>query len=302
VPSGYGLVDSATYYWRAKSTDSGNSVSSFSSIRSFTTVTDQAPTTPALVGPADGAYSTTATPALTATFSDPDASDTGTITFRICGNATCTAIGDPLATFDSASGIVNGANGSANAPSGLSDVTYFWQARATDDLNLHSGFAAAHSLTIDTTAPTNAFSLTGVSVAGGFPVAFYPGSGSTIYYNGAAGIGARSFSIRAAVTDSTSGAASATTQGFATGGSNMTHTDATTTAPGAGLFDTNAFTYAAPTTGDASVDIVTHDIAGNSSSTTSFLLQNDAAAPSGSVTAPTAGSYTAAGWPGTVTG
>ena len=82
----------------------------------------------------------------------------------------------------------------------------------------------------------------------------------------------------------------------------MTHTDATTTAPGAGLFDTNAFTYAAPTTGDASVDIVTHDIAGNASSTTSFLLQNDAAAPSGSVTAPTAGSYTAAGWPGTVTG
>ena len=133
VPSGYGLVDSATYYWRAKSTDSGNAVSSFSSIRSFTTVTDQAPTTPALVGPADGAYSTTATPALTATFTDPDASDTGTITFRICGNATCTAIGDPLATFDSASGIVNGANGSANAPSGLSDGTYFWQARATDD-------------------------------------------------------------------------------------------------------------------------------------------------------------------------
>src|SRR5207302_120574 len=83
--------------------------------------------------------------------------------------------------------------------------------RATDGANVHSAYSAGRSLTIDTTAPTNVFSLTGVSVAGGFPVAFYPGAGSTIYYNGTAGIGARSFSIRSAVTDATSGPVSVTT-------------------------------------------------------------------------------------------
>src|SRR5205807_1531882 len=201
-----------------------------------------------------------------------------TITFRTCANATCTAGGDPIATFDSPSTLANGANGAASAPA-LSDGSYFWQARATDNPGDQSSYSAARSLTIDTTAPTNVFSLTGVSVAGGFPVAFYPGVGSTIFYNGAAGIGVRSFSIRSAVTDATSGPVSVTTQSFAAGGSNMTHTDATTTAPGLGLFDTNSFTYTAPTIGDGSVDVATHDLAGIASSTTSFALQDDAAAP-----------------------
>jgi hypothetical protein len=302
VPAGYGLIDNVTYYWRAKSTDSGSSVSSFSLIWSFTPITDTAPNVPSLISPADGSYSTTATPTLTATFTDPDAADTGTITFHICANVTCTAGGDPILTFASPSGIANGANGSGTVPGGLSDGSYFWQARSTDNLNVHSAYSAGRSLTIDTTAPTNVFSLTGVSVAGGFPVAFYPGAGSTIYYNGAAGIGARSFSIRAAVTDATSGPASVTTQSFAAGGSNMAHTDATTTAPGTGLFDTNAFTYTAPTIGDASVDVLTHDLAGNASSTTSFALQNDAAAPSATVTSPVAGAYNASGWAGALTG
>src|SRR5205814_6665879 len=127
VPAGYGLVDNATYYWRAESTDSASSVSSFSAIRSFTPVTDLAPNVPSLVSPAGGSYSTTATPTLTATFTDPDASDTGTITFRICANATCTAGGDPIATFDSPAALANGANGAASAPA-LPDASYFWQA------------------------------------------------------------------------------------------------------------------------------------------------------------------------------
>src|SRR5437868_4989572 len=171
VPSGYGLVDNVTYYWRAKSTDSGSSLSSFSSIWSFIPITDSTPDVPSLVGPANGSYSTTATPTLTATFTDPDTTDTGTITFRICANVTCTAGGDPIVTFDSPSGIANGADGAAAIPAGRSDGQYFWQARTTDGANVHSAYSAGRSLTIDTTAPTNVFSLTGVSVAGGFPVA-----------------------------------------------------------------------------------------------------------------------------------
>jgi hypothetical protein len=151
-------------------------------------------------------------------------------------------------------------------------------------------------------APTNAFSLTGVSTAGGFPVALYPGAGSTIYYNGAAGVGSRSFSIRDTVSDATSGPASVTTQNFASGGSNMTHTAATTSAPGAGIFDTNAFTYTAPTSGNASVDVFSSDAAGNASGTASFTLQNDATAPTAAITFPSAGLYNGSGWTGSITG
>ena len=288
VPGGFGLVENGVYYWRAKATDSSSAVSSFSATFKFTSVTDNAPNTPTLVSPANAAYSTTATPTLTANFTDPDTSDTGQIDFRVCANATCTASGDPIATFSSASGLAIGSNGSATAPS-LADGSYFWSARATDSFNVHSAYSASQSLTVDTVAPTNAFSLSAVSTVGGFPVALYPGAGSTIYYNGAAGIGSRSFSIRATVSDATSGPASVTTQNFANGGSNMAHTDATTSAPGSGIFDTNAFTYTAPTSGNASVDVFTNDVAGNPSTTTSFTLQNDTSAPTAAITFPSAG-------------
>src|SRR5581483_5445739 len=46
--------------------------------------TDVAPSTPALVSPAAGARVNTTTPALTATFSDPDSNDTGKVTFEVC--------------------------------------------------------------------------------------------------------------------------------------------------------------------------------------------------------------------------
>ena len=176
---------------------------------------------PRPLGPADGVKVTTATPTLTGSFSDPDPGNTGTIDFRVCGNATCSAAGDPIDAFSSPSGVANGASGSAQIPSGLADGTYYWSARATDNTNAHSSYTLARSITIDTVAPTNVFSLVGVSTAGGFPVAFYPGSGSTVYYNGSAGVGAKTFTIEATVTDATTGGASITTQGFANGGSNL---------------------------------------------------------------------------------
>ena len=189
----------------------------------------------------------------------------------------------------------------AAAPS-LVDGAYYWSARATDNFAQSSGYTAGRLLTVDTVVPTNAFSLTGVSVAGGFPVAVYPGAGATVYYNGAAGIGSRSFTIRASVSDATSGPASLTTQNFANGGSSMTHSAATTTLPGGGVFDTNAFTYTAPTSGNASVDVHSNDTAGNPSATTSFTLQNDSTAPTASVGFPTSGTYDASGWTGSIAG
>ena len=205
-------------------------------------------------------------------------------------------------TFSSPSGIANGASGSAQIPSGLADGTYYWSARATDNTNAHSSYTTARSITIDTVAPTNVFSLVGVSTVGGFPVAFYPGSGSTIYYNGSAGAGAKSFTVEAAVTERRPGGASITTQNFANGGSNLTHTDATTTTPGSGTFDTNGFGFTPLTTGNGAVDVFTTDGAGNQSSTTSFTLQNDSLAPTAAIAFPSASVYDAAGWTGTLSG
>jgi|GEM_PF-5873558 len=160
VPAGFGLTEGGTYYWRAMSTDSSNATSAWSSTFSFTAVTDTPPNVPTLVSPADGAYSTSATPSLTANFTDPDAGDTGRLDFRVCASSTCTAAGDPVAAFSSPSGVANGANGSATAPT-LADGTYFWSARSTDSFNVHSAYTASRKLIVDTTPPTIASAAVG---------------------------------------------------------------------------------------------------------------------------------------------
>jgi hypothetical protein len=98
----------------------------------------------------------TATPALTATFTDPDPNDTGTLTFEVCGNATCTAGGDPISTFSTASGIANSTNGTASVPGGAitRDGKYYWRARGTDSTSVASCYGATLSCIVDTTAPT----------------------------------------------------------------------------------------------------------------------------------------------------
>ncbi|HEY7795387.1 MAG TPA: hypothetical protein VIA10_15390, partial [Gaiellaceae bacterium] len=108
---------------------------------------------PTLVTPANAAYPNTTTPTLTATFSDPDAADTGKINFRVCADSGCSTV---LSTFSSAAGIASGANGSAAVPgaAGLANgTTYYWQAQAEDNSTVKSAFSASRSFTVDTTAP-----------------------------------------------------------------------------------------------------------------------------------------------------
>ncbi|HZT45897.1 MAG TPA: SwmB domain-containing protein, partial [Gaiellaceae bacterium] len=115
---------------------------------------NQTPNVPALVSPTSGSQLASATPSLTATFSDPDDNDTGTLTFQVCRNATCTAGGDPQQTFSSAAGIANNTNGSASVPASLADGTYYWRAKATDSSSASSGYSTTQSFVVDTTAPT----------------------------------------------------------------------------------------------------------------------------------------------------
>jgi YD repeat-containing protein len=122
-----------------------------------------APSVPTLVAPAASAWITSlpATNAFQATFSDPNESDTGQINFRVCGNASCTAGGDPLQSFNSPAGITNGANGSGTlTTTGISDGgTYYWQARAQDGAGAISAWSAGRQFCVDISAPT----ITGVS-------------------------------------------------------------------------------------------------------------------------------------------
>src|SRR4029077_16074935 len=78
--------------------------------------------------------------------------NTGQITFRVCADSGCSSL---LATFTSASGVVNGADGTAHVPGGTipSDATYYWQAKATDNTALASAFSSSRSVVVDTTAP-----------------------------------------------------------------------------------------------------------------------------------------------------
>ena len=67
--------------------------------------------------PPTAALLNTATPTLTATFSDPDTQDTGKVTFEVCSTSNCSS---SLGTFDSTSTtLAVGANGSAAVPGGF---------------------------------------------------------------------------------------------------------------------------------------------------------------------------------------
>ncbi len=131
----------------------GNDAASFGAQAVANGTVSTTPDVPALTAPADGVTVATATPTLSATFSDADTNNTGQITFRVCTDASCTSVLG--ATFSSAGGIVNGADGSASVPGGriTSDGTYYWQAKATDNTAASSAFSSSRSFVVDTTGP-----------------------------------------------------------------------------------------------------------------------------------------------------
>ncbi|MHB8643094.1 MAG: OmpL47-type beta-barrel domain-containing protein [Gaiellaceae bacterium] len=130
----------------------GNDAASFSAQAVTNNTVSVAPNVPSLVSPADSASLATRTPSLSANFSDADTNNTGQITFRVCADSGCSTV---VSLFASASGILNGANGSASVPTGdlTADGTYYWQAKATDDQGVSSAYSASRSFTVDTTPP-----------------------------------------------------------------------------------------------------------------------------------------------------
>ena len=143
-PGGTKIRDTATPAGNAAATASGVSVTN--------NTANLAPSTPTLVTPGSAARVNTATPTLTATFSDPDPNDTGTVTFEVCSDAACSS---SLGTFQSGP-TANAANGSASVPGGTitADGTYYWRAQNVDSSSATSSFSATRSFVLDTTPPT----------------------------------------------------------------------------------------------------------------------------------------------------
>jgi PASTA domain len=104
------------------------------------------PTTPTLVMPT--AAADTNSDALTGTFSDPDAGDTGALTFNVCSDSACSSI----VTSGTSSTVANGANASWT-PTSLADGTYWWRAQATDAVGGQSSWTTPQTFTFDTTPP-----------------------------------------------------------------------------------------------------------------------------------------------------
>jgi hypothetical protein len=107
------------------------------------------PDTPAPTSPEDGAVMTSTSPTLAATFSDPDASDTGTVDFRICTllvggpGSDCS---DETAAGSSAT-VANGASATWSVSPALAPGLYYWQARGSDGVG-RSVWSATRSFTV----------------------------------------------------------------------------------------------------------------------------------------------------------
>ncbi len=154
---------------------------------------------------------------------------------------------------------------------GTTTVKYF-----ADDVAGNSSAVQTQLVKIDTTPPTNAVSLTGVS-GGLYPTAGPLASGSTIYYRGAA---AGSFSITNAVADALSGPASSATSSFAGGSSGWSHTPSLVTTPAGGPYVSAAFSWSPGSTSSPSETVTGRDVATNFASTT-LNFTDDSTGPSG---------------------
>ncbi len=218
--------------------------------------------------PANAAFPNTTTPTLTATFSDPDAADTGTVNFRVCADAACPTI---LSTFSSAALLANGANGSAAVPGAaglVNGTTYYWQAQNKDNSNVQSAFSASRSFTVDTTAPAVPSLVITESNADSHA------SGSTFYYRPAGAGG--TFTATATTSDATSLVKHVTFPGLAGGFTPAAPANDTTPAYA------QVYTWPATTgTETGAKNVTAEDNATNISTAGTFTLTADSAAPVG---------------------
>jgi hypothetical protein len=157
-----GLTAGTTYHWRACARDNtarSGSYTNKGASPDFRVVADQLPTA-APSTPLAGATGSDTTPNLVATFTDPDATDTGTIDVEVCTSnptpaQTCTGIGGTLAANGATpSGIANGSTGTWTVSPALALGTYWWRVRARDKYDLEGAWSAGRQLIVGTPSLT----------------------------------------------------------------------------------------------------------------------------------------------------
>jgi hypothetical protein len=222
-----------------------------------------------LTTPANGSATGSATPTF-AGAAGTSPQDSSTVTLKIYAGST--TAGSPVQTLT----VTQSAGGWSVVPlTEVTDGTYTAQAQQTNTSTGLTGYSFANTFIVDTVAPVNALSL--VSQSGGG--SYYPGSGTTVYYQGST---AGSFKLQDAVSDSGSGPASS---GFAAlGGSSTgwTFTASTASTPAGGPYVSNAFSWASGASGAPGETVTGTDRAGNTSTTT-LAFEDDSSAPTGSI-------------------
>ena len=113
------------------------------------------PDAPVLASPADGAV--TSPRSLSASFSDPDAGDSGSLEFRVCTSPAAAEVEcSPSVDAGSSGNVANGATGSWTVGAALAHgTTHYWQARNVDALGGRSTWTATRSFVLND-APTGA--------------------------------------------------------------------------------------------------------------------------------------------------
>ena len=133
-----------TYYWRAQATDSVSNVSGWSATSSFV-VDTVPPGAPTLDAPASAARTNSST--LNGTFVDSDGTDSGTVDFQLCSNASCSSV----VGSSTSSTVTPGA--AASWTPVVADGTYWWRLRATDAAGNQTGWTSTQSFVLDTNPP-----------------------------------------------------------------------------------------------------------------------------------------------------
>ncbi|HZQ04091.1 MAG TPA: Ig-like domain-containing protein, partial [Gaiellaceae bacterium] len=184
----------------------------------------------------------------------------GKVTAPTGSTPTFTEEYDPQATFDieAADGTYASAASTGTKTAVASSNTY-WVSQLV-------------GLTLDTTLPTNAYSLVNVSPTGNAYL-----SGTTLWYKGNNGGG--SFQIETAVTDTGSGPNSANYPNLGGTTTGWTHTGGNITAPAGGPYDSNAFTWANNTVSSPTETITSKDNATNKTANYVITFTNDTTAP-----------------------
>jgi hypothetical protein len=276
-----------SYTVHVRATDGAGNTTPAGSYASATFTVDATGPTGGSVSYADGYYTALSVPVTVSSGTDPGSGvDAGSASLL---RASAPLSNGGCGTYGSFSAVTLAGGADTTV---VSDRCYSYQYTVSDNAGNPTTYTSASIAKIDTTAPTNALSL-GATSTGAYL------SGSTLFYKGGA-TGSGSFTLVDTVSDSGSGAASATFPAVTASG--WTHNAETVTTPAGGPYASGAFTWNTSAATPSAYTVTSRNAAGattNPATTLSFV--SDTTAPSGGSISYTNGAYSSLSVPITLT-